>query len=478
MVYYGCTLNTFHGIRMNCNEARALLAAGIRPGAASTTRLRLHVHLNHCPTCRAICEQTDQELLLHLLTTSPVPPERSSKLRRPGRMMLLVLLVLFAGWLGFQTGRVVLAAITIRQSLVAMQLPTTAATPTPAMAMVAFTMTPVSLPTPSVTAQPQPTIHRPADPTDETATLTPTSSVRDVAVAPSLTPIRLPGIDGRVPVPTLMPTVGVNIPANEAIHILLLGSDRRPGESWATRTDALMVVRIEPANRRVALLSIPRDLVVEIPGYGYGRINSATVYGEQNPALGGAELARRTVSNLLGIPINYIVWADFTGFAAAVDAIGGIEVELPQPIYDPAYPTMDYGITTVYFPAGKQWLNGDQALILSRTRHADSAYAREARQQMIVMAIARRIREHDAVRQVELAALVTSSLRPHIRTDLSADDLLGLAWSLRDLDLNAVERFAIGPDEVIEGLIADDPYALTPRPNAITAVVRAFIGRK
>lgn len=146
---------------MNCNEARALLAAGIRPGAASTTRLRLQVHLNHCPTCRAICEQTDQELLLHLLTTSPVPPERSSKLRRPGRMMLLVLLVLFAGWLGFQTGRVVLAAITIRQSLVAMQLPTTAATPTPAMAMVAFTMTPVSLPAPSVTAQPQPTIHRP-----------------------------------------------------------------------------------------------------------------------------------------------------------------------------------------------------------------------------------------------------------------------------------------------------------------------------
>jgi LCP family protein required for cell wall assembly len=238
-----------------------------------------------------------------------------------------------------------------------------------------------------------------------------------------------------------------------------------------------MVVRIEPANRRVALLSIPRDLVVEIPGYGYGRINSATVYGEQNPALGGAELARRTVSNLLGVPINYIVWADFAGFAAAVDAIGGIEVELPQPIYDPAYPTMDYGITTVYFPAGKQWLNGDQALILSRTRHADSAYAREARQQMIVMAIAQRIREHDAVRQVELAALVTSALRPHIRTDLSADDLLGLAWSLRDLDLNAVERFAIGPDEVIEGLIADDPYALTPRPSAIAAVVRAFVGR-
>lgn len=459
---------------MTCSEARALLAAGIRPGTASSTRLRLKAHLDHCSACRTLHDQTDHDLLLNLLT-QPAVPERLLLQRSWLRYVLIALLALFAGWLGFQTGRVVWAAMTIRQNLEVMRLPTMVASPTPAMSVVAFT--PLSSPQPLNVIQPTSVVPT-AVSADITPAITPTSIVRDVTIAASATPIRLPGIDGRVPVPTLMPTAGINLPSNDVIHILLLGSDRRPDEGWATRADAIMVVRIEMTTRRVALLSLPRDLIVEIPGYGYGRINSATVYGEQNPAIGGAELARRTVSQLLGLPIDHVVWADFTGFMAAVDAIGGIEVELAQPIYDPLYPTMDYGVTSVYFPAGKQWLDGAQALIVSRTRHADSAYAREARQQMILLAIARRIREQDPVRQVELAAHVTTALRPHIRTDLSADDLLGLVWSLRDVNLASVERFALDADGVFEGLIEGDPYALTPRPGAIEALVQAFVRGK
>lgn len=459
---------------MTCSEARALLAAGVRPDVASSTRLRLKAHLDHCSACRALLDQTDHDLLLNLLT-QPVVSERSPSQRPWLWYVLVALLALFAGWLGFQTGRVVRAAMTIQQNLEAMRLPTIVATPTPAMSVVAST--PLSSSQPLNVIQTTSVVPTPVS-ASITLAITPTSIVRDVTIAASATPIRLPGIDGRVPVPTLMPTVGINLLSNDVIHILLLGSDRRPGEGWATRADAIMVVRIEMTMRRVALLSLPRDLIVEIPGYGYGRINSATVYGEQNPAIGGAELARRTVSQLLGLPIDHVVWADFTGFMAAVDAIGGIEVELAQPIYDPLYPTMDYGVTSVYFPAGKQWLDGAQALILSRTRHADSAYAREARQQMILLAIARRIREQDPVRQVELAAHVTTALRPHIRTDLSADDLLGLAWSLRDVSLASVERFALDADGVFEGLIEGDPYALTPRPGAIAALVQAFVRGK
>ncbi|MGQ9480575.1 LCP family glycopolymer transferase [Chloroflexus sp.] len=459
---------------MTCSEARALLAAGIRPGTASSTRLRLKAHLDHCSACRALLDQTDHDLLLDLLT-KPLVPEQSPSPRPWLRYVLVVLLALFAGWLGFQTGRVVWAAMTIRQNLEAMRLPTMVATPTPAMSVVA--LTPLPSPQPLNVAQPTSVVPT-AVSADITPAITPTSIVRDVTIAASATPIRLPGIDGRMPVPTLMPTVGVNLPSSNVIHILLLGSDRRPGEGWATRADAIMVVRIEMTSRRVALLSLPRDLIVEIPGYGYGRINSATMYGEQNPAIGGAELARRTVSQLLGLPIDHIVWADFTGFMAAVDAIGGIEIELEQSIYDPLYPTMDYGVMPIYFPAGRQWLDGAQALILSRTRHADSAYAREARQQMILLAIARRIREQDPVRQVELAAHVTTALRPHIRTDLSADDLLGLVWSLRDVNLASVERFALDADGVFEGLIEGDPYALTPRPGAIETLVQAFVRGK
>ncbi|WP_322488857.1 LCP family protein [Chloroflexus sp.] len=460
---------------MTCSEARALLAAGIWPGSGSTTQARLHDHLVQCAACRELAEGSDQALLAALLAT-PLParpPMRHWSIHH----LLFLLLALLAGWLGFQTGRIVLAGITISQNVAAMQLPSPAITATPAMMVIATPLPTQAFPTPIPSPLPAPDQ---STTTSETITVgsSPTPAALEVAIAASITPIRLPAIDGRVPLPTLMPTVGVRLPEGDAIHILLLGSDRRPGEGWATRSDAVMLVRIEPAQRRVALISLPRDLIVEIPGYGYGRINSATVYGEMNPAIGGAELARRTVTNLLGLPIDHIVWVDFTGFTAAVDAIGGIEVELEQAIYDAAYPTMDYGITTIYFPAGKQRLDGAQALILSRTRHADSAYAREARQQMIVLAIARRIREHDPVRQVELAAHVTTALRPHIRTDLSADEILGLAWSLRDVDLGAIEQFALGPDGVYEGLIEGDPYALTPRPGAIAALVRDFVNGK
>ncbi|MFN3373296.1 MAG: LCP family protein, partial [Chloroflexus sp.] len=450
-------------------------AAGIRPGSESTTQALLHDHLDQCATCRALAEESDQALLAALLAT-PLP-ERPPTRNRSIHHLLFLLLALLAGWLGFQTGRVVLAGITISQNMAAMQLPSPATMATPAMMAIATPLPTQALPTPI----PSPLLSL-DQPTTISSTIavgaSPTPAVLEIAVAASITPIRLPAIDGRVPVPTLMPTVGVRLPEGDAIHILLLGSDRRPGEGWATRSDAVMLVRIEPSQRRVALLSLPRDLIVDIPGYGYGRINSATVYGEMDATIGGAELARRTVTNLLGLRIDHVVWVDFTGFTAAVDAIGGIEVELEQAIYDPAYPTMDYGMTTVYFPAGKQRLDGAQALILSRTRHADSAYAREARQQMIALAIARRIREHDPVRQVELAAHVTTALRPHIRTDLSADEILGLAWSLREVDLGAIERFALGPDDVYEGLIEGDPYALTPRPGAIAALVRDFVNGK
>ncbi len=460
---------------MNCSEARALIAAGIRPGLTTTVQMRLKAHLDRCASCRACLERADQQLLAELLA-QPAPAPKPPRRRFSWSTVVVAVLALLAGWIGFQTGRVVLAAITIGQNVAAMQLPSPLPTPSFAANAPALTASPtLPLPTPPTPTVLAPTIATMPAPLPTETVQSPTPAGMVIAIAPSATPIRLPAIDGRAPVPTLMPTIAVRPPSGDALHVLLLGSDRRPGESWATRSDAIMVVRIEPGTRRVALLSLPRDLVVEIPGYGYGRINSATVYGEQNQAIGGAELARRAVSNLLGLRIDHIIWVDFTGFMAAVDAIGGIEVELDQPLYDPAYPTMDYGYTTVYFPAGKQWLDGERALILSRTRHADSAYAREQRQQMIILAIARQIRRHDAVRQVELAAHVTTALRPHIRTDLSADQLLGLAWSLRDVDLSAIERFALGPDDVYEGLNADDPYALTPRPDAIAALVQSFV---
>src|SRR5215217_7211458 len=99
----------------------------------------------------------------------------------------------------------------------------------------------------------------------------------------------------------------------------------------ASTADAIVVLRIDPARQRVAMLSLPRDLIVDIPGYGRARINAASVYGELYPELGGGvELERKTVSNLLGITIDHVVHVDFNGFIGAIDAIGGIDVDVEK----------------------------------------------------------------------------------------------------------------------------------------------------
>jgi LCP family protein required for cell wall assembly len=295
----------------------------------------------------------------------------------------------------------------------------------------------------------------------------------------SVTPVPLPAIGGPAPLPTLMATVDVlpAVASGEPVNILLLGSDRRPGESWQTRSDAIMVVRLEPAAQRVALLSLPRDLIVAIPGYGQARINAATVYGEMYPELGGGvELARQTVGQLLGIPIHHVVRADFNAFITAIDAIGGIDVNVEQELYDPQYPTMDYGYMVAHFLPGPQRMDGQTALIYSRIRHMDSDYARGRRQQQVILGILQRVREENLLGQVQMLADLSTALRDDIQTDLSMDQMVGLAWAFRSLGPEQVERYALDENLVYAGGIPGDPYATLPAPGAISLVVGQLLG--
>ncbi|NTU84507.1 MAG: LCP family protein, partial [Chloroflexales bacterium] len=291
------------------------------------------------------------------------------------------------------------------------------------------------------------------------------------AGAPTPTAISLPSISGAAPLPTLMPTIGVAPVGDEAINILLLGSDRRPGESWQTRSDAIMVLRLEPARQRVALLSFPRDLLVNIPGVGYSRINSATVYGDMYPDLGGGlELARATVSDLTGLPIHHVARADFNAFITAIDAIGGIDLVVESELYDPEYPTMDYGYTVAHFLPGPQHLDGQTALMYARLRHADSDYYRARRQQQVIQAIMQRVREQNVLGQVQMLADLSSALRDDIQTDLSLEQMLGVAWAFRNFSPDLVERYTLDENLTSVGA-AGDPYAITAAPGAIQLVV-------
>ena len=216
------------------------------------------------------------------------------------------------------------------------------------------------------------------------------------------------------PIPTLPPPTPTPPapPAGGPVTVLLLGSDERPGETGPARTDAIIIARIDPRSGRVALLSLPRDLWVEIPGYGHARLNAANVWGIiYNAPEGGLGLARKTVSNLLGIPIDYTIQINFQGFIGAIDALGGVTVDVPKELYDDEFPTMDYGYTVAHFLPGPQQMDGATALMYSRIRHPDSDFERMRRQQAVVVAAMARIREQNPLQSLKSLEDVTAALR-------------------------------------------------------------------
>jgi LCP family protein required for cell wall assembly len=253
-------------------------------------------------------------------------------------------------------------------------------------------------------------------------------------------------------------------PAGDAITVLLLGNDRRPGETGVPRTDTLMLLRADPHSQRIALLSMPRDLWVTVPGYGATRINAAYVWGEiyQAPG-GGLELARQTVSNLFGIPVDYVIMVDFEGFINLINVLGGITVEVEKELYDASFPTMNYGYTVAHFLPGSQQMDGETALTYSRIRHPDSDFMRNLRQQAVIMGIANRVRERGDLTTIMTVDTITRALRGYVQTTMPEERIVGLVWALRHVQ--EVERYAITSDQVLWGS-SNDPYALVA-PQAV-----------
>jgi LCP family protein required for cell wall assembly len=157
--------------------------------------------------------------------------------------------------------------------------------------------------------------------------------------------------------------------------ILVLGSDRRYGDKKAglpPRSDTIIVVRLDPNKKATAVMSIPRDLKVEIPGYATNKINTAY-------ALGGPKLTVKTVKQLLGIPISHVVNVNFGGFQRAVNRLGCVYVDIDRRYFnDRGGPG---GYATIDVKAGYQRLCGSDSLDFVRYRHTDDDFVRASRQQ-------------------------------------------------------------------------------------------------
>jgi LCP family protein required for cell wall assembly len=171
------------------------------------------------------------------------------------------------------------------------------------------------------------------------------------------------------------------------LDLLVLGLDARPDEDYPTRTDSIVLVGIQPGALRVSLLSLPRDLFIDVPGYGLERINTINVLGEQEGAGGGIRLLREALSKNFNVQTDRYIRLNFEGFTELVDAIGGVTIDVPYRISDYAYPSPDGGTISVTFEPGLQHMDGERALIYARTRHQDSDYQRAERQQQVISAV-------------------------------------------------------------------------------------------
>jgi LCP family protein required for cell wall assembly len=294
-----------------------------------------------------------------------------------------------------------------------------------------------------------------------------------VSLPPTTAPTSVGSIADRNPfgaLPTALPTaMPTQEPApDEPINILLLGIDSRPDQD-VTRTDAMILVHINRKAGRVSLLSIPRDLWVDIPGFGPARVNAAYPIGERRLGAGyGGALAKETVSNLVGVPIHHFVLVDFEGFKKVIDTIGGITVDVPKLIEDPKYPTEDYRTISVRFDVGPQLLDGTRALQYARTRHGDSDFGRNQRQRQVLMAIFNQVRKQGILSQLTNIDNYTSALRDYVRTDLTRNDMMQLGQIAAELKQANVQSYAIGPDMIV-GL--EKPATFAADPQALRQVI-------
>lgn len=252
------------------------------------------------------------------------------------------------------------------------------------------------------------------------------------------------------------------------LNVLILGQDRRPGETGPVRTDTLILGAFDPQQPQVALLSIPRDLWVDIPGQGANRINTAHYFGELTQPGFGPELTKQTIQNNFGLTPHGYVLVDFAGFVALVDALGGIEVDVPETIVDENYPTYDYGYTTIMIPAGPQHMDGETALIYARTRHADSDFGRSERQQQVLRALVTRVAQPGAWPRLPAA---WAAARTYLTTDLSEVDLATILLAVLLVGPEGLQSYSINQEMTIPFITDLGAQVLLPRWEVILPLV-------
>lgn len=254
----------------------------------------------------------------------------------------------------------------------------------------------------------------------------------------------------------------------------MIGTDggRAPGRAGARRSDSLLLLRTDPGKHRLSYLSIPRDLRVDVPGYGSEKINAANQFG-------GPALTLATVREVTGLPINHVVVVDFDGFNDLIDALGGIDVKVPKRILSnkfdcPYKPARCREWEGWRFEKGTRHMDGRRALVYSRIRTnrldpSDTDISRAGRQQAVAEAVGDKIASFGTYIRLPF---VGDSLAAPLATDLSAWELAQLGWVRFRADASSSLHCRLGGEPAT---IDGESVLLGSEDNV--AVVSMFLGR-
>ena len=380
-------------------------------------------------------------------TVGPVQSDR----RRAGLRMALALIgfffllaatVLVAGGQPDPAVQEAAAAVTATER--PSSTPTASPTPTPTVPTATPSHTPTQTATPTWTPSPTPTT---------TPTVTPT-------------PTRTPS-----PTPTLEPTptpVATSVLTEDVIHILLIGGDR--DYVYDQNTDTLIVAVINRKTDTVSMLSIPRDLWVHIPEYGYGRINIAQRIGYRIKYEDGRGpgLLMRTIEENLGIPIDHWVRVGYDGFARVVDELGGVDLLVPCRTNLQYKPPTSEEQREIILEPGMHHLEGPMALRYVRTRRGDSDFERSQRQQRFIKAVWDQFKSPDIVLKIPG---LWSALKGAFDTDLKLGDVLALAPTALGLEPHRVRSLYIGRYQTEYWTSDGGASVLLPIPEKIEEIV-------
>jgi LCP family protein required for cell wall assembly len=326
-------------------------------------------------------------------------------------------------------------------------------------------------PSPTMTPSPDPEATRTPTPITETPptmTLTPSMTPLPTATATSpplvLPVVTLPVINSTPvvtsPYPQPSPMPFMEQPAG-TVNILLLGSDRRPGEEIG-RTDVILIVSVYPDLPSVSLISIPRDYYAWIPSWGLDKINTTYVRAKRTGYPGGGPaLIKDTIAYNFGIPIHFYAMVDFNSYRSIVDAVGGVDLVIECPFHD-TYPDeeSESGQTDIDFEPGVHHLDGKFALWYVRSRWNTSDFDRHRRQQQVLRAILHQaLNQNMLVRIPELWGVYKES----VITDMALTDVLALVPVAVRLDERDIKsRFIRGSDLLQSWTAPNGGYVLVP----------------